>query len=68
MTGPVTEADGDRGRSASTPGMPRWVKVFCVVVAGLIVLFVALHLAGLRPGGHGFHGRHAGAARTGAAA
>jgi hypothetical protein len=28
------------------PGLPRWVKVFGVVILGLLVLFVILHLLG----------------------
>jgi hypothetical protein len=41
---------------ATTTGMPRWVKVSLIVVAGLVVLFVALKLSGLA-GEHG-PGRH----------
>ena len=33
----------DRG---SPPSMPRWVKVFGIVVIVLVLLFVVLHLAG----------------------
>jgi len=41
------------GRS-SPPGMPRWVKIFGLVTAiVLVVLFVILHLTGL--GGMGSH-------------
>jgi hypothetical protein len=31
---------------------PRWVKVFSIVAALLVVAFVVLHLAGLAPHGH----------------
>jgi hypothetical protein len=44
------------GRGAST-GTPRWVKVFAVVAALLVALFVVLVLTG-RGGEHG-PGRHA---------
>ena len=37
----------------SEPGAPRWVKVFGLVTAVLIVAFVALHLAGGGFRGHG---------------
>ena len=36
--------------------MPGWVKVSAAIVAGLVALFVLLHLAGV--GGHGGHGHH----------
>jgi hypothetical protein len=31
---------------------PRWVKVFGIVAAILVVAFVVLHLTGLAPHGH----------------
>jgi hypothetical protein len=31
---------------------PRWVKVFGIVAAILVVAFVVLHLAGIAPHGH----------------
>lgn len=37
-------------------GTPRWVIVFGVVALVVIVLVVALHLAGLAPGGMMNHG------------
>jgi len=39
----------DRG---STPGTPRWVKVFGLIAIILVLLFVILHLIGLGLGGH----------------
>ena len=39
----------------STPGVPRWVKVFLLVAAGIVVMGVAVML--LVGGGHG-PGRH----------
>lgn len=45
--------DGEPARAA---GMPRWVKVFGIVTAALVVLIVVLLLVG----GHG-PGRHLGA-------
>ena len=30
----------------SPPGVPRWVKVFAIIVIVLVLLFVILHLAG----------------------
>ena len=68
MAEPATGANDDRGRPASAPGMPRWVKVFGVVAGVLLLVFLALHLAGLRPVGHVSPGPHAGAAGTGGAA
>ena len=47
---------------ASAGTMPRWVKVFAIVGAVLVVLFVVLHLTG-----HGF-GHHMPAADHGAPA
>ena len=37
---------------ASPPPLPRWVKVFGVIFILLIVLVVAVHLAGINFGGH----------------
>ena len=34
------------------PGAPRWVKVFGVIVAVGVLLFIVLHLTGFFPGGH----------------
>jgi hypothetical protein len=33
--------------------MPRWVKVFGIVAVLVVATFIALHLAGLAPHGHG---------------
>lgn len=35
------------------PAMPRWVKVFGVIAAILVVVFLVVHLMG-----GGFHGHH----------
>jgi hypothetical protein len=35
------------------PSIPGWVKAFALIALALVVLFVALHLAGLAPTGHG---------------
>ena len=40
-------------------GVPRWVKVFAVVGAVIVVLVVALLLSGHGPGRHGSHGESA---------
>jgi hypothetical protein len=32
--------------SGSTPGMPRWVKVFAIIAIGLVLLVFILHLTG----------------------
>jgi hypothetical protein len=45
------------GRRSPT-GAPRWVKVFGIVVAVLVLLFVIMALFGGGPAGHG-PGRHA---------
>jgi len=34
------------------PSMPRWVKVFGIIFVALILLVVAMHLAGFNFGGH----------------
>lgn len=52
---PDTSAAPSAG--ASTPGTPRWVKVFGVIALIVIVLFVVVLLA--RGGEHG-PGRHSG--------
>jgi hypothetical protein len=39
-------SDPDDPSSASTPGMPRWVKVFGIIAIGLVLLVVILHLTG----------------------
>lgn len=63
---PVTDAGGaaapggDSGRG-SPPRMPRWVKVFGIVI-GVLVLLSVLRFTGLGPihgGGHGGGGGHA---------
>jgi hypothetical protein len=45
----------------SDAGAPRWVKIFGLVALALVALFVALHLTGLAPRGHGGHTPPAGA-------
>jgi hypothetical protein len=45
------------GREA-TPGTPRWVKVFAILVLVLVLLFVILKVTGL--GGEHGPGRHTG--------
>jgi hypothetical protein len=47
----ANEVDGPR-----TTGMPRWVKVFAIVVLGLVLLFVVANLTGI--GGNHGPGRH----------
>ena len=37
----------------TTPGTPRWVKVFGIVVVVLVLLFVIVHLTGHGLGNHG---------------
>jgi hypothetical protein len=56
---PYPDSDGDtaddtgvEADSGSTPGTPRWVWVFGIIVIVLVLLFVILHLAG---GGLGDH-------------
>ena len=44
--------------SGTTKGAPRWVKVFGIIIAILVLLFVVLMLTG-GPGRHG-PGRHGG--------
>jgi hypothetical protein len=43
------EGDGQTGAtrpSDTPPSTPRWVRVFGVIAAGLVLLFVVVHLAG----------------------
>ena len=54
------EAGDDNGIApdgGSTTGMPRWVKVFGLIVLALIALFIILNLVGDH--GPGRHGRGA---------
>ncbi|HZA01134.1 MAG TPA: hypothetical protein VE665_02530, partial [Hyphomicrobiaceae bacterium] len=47
---PGAADDGaDRG---STTTAPRWVRVFGIIVTGLVLLFAILHLTGHSPSGH----------------
>lgn len=47
---------GDAGPDPEEdPGTPRWVKAFGIVAVILVLLFIALHLAGGGFRGHG-HG------------
>lgn len=39
------------GRGPAT-GAPRWVKIFGLIAAALVVLFIVLHLTGNGFGGH----------------
>ena len=62
LDGDDARAGPDRGSTTSYPGTPRWVKVFGIVVIGLVLLVVAVLLVatalGLHtPGGLGGHGR-----------
>ena len=34
------------------PGTPRWVKVFGIIIAVLVAVFVITHLTGRGMGGH----------------
>jgi hypothetical protein len=49
------DPDDDPRDPGDAPGTPRWVIAFGIVAAVLVLLFVALHLAG---GGFRSHGRH----------
>ncbi|WP_406726280.1 hypothetical protein WJ438_18775 [Streptomyces sp. GD-15H] len=49
MNTPSTSSSRD---PADEPGMPLWVKVSGGVVVVLVVLFLAVHLAGGGMGGH----------------
>jgi hypothetical protein len=57
MDDPLGPTDGGEDGS-DYPGAPRWVKVFGIIIAIPILLFVILMLAG-GPGRHG-PGRHFG--------
>lgn len=45
------EPDSNTG-NGNPPDMPRWVKVFGIVVGVLALLFVIVHLTGHGIGGH----------------
>ena len=47
------DSNGDASVSRrSTPGTPRWVKVFGIIIVGLVLLFAVLHLTGHGPMNH----------------
>ena len=56
-----TDPGEHTGTMGSPPRMPRWVKVSLIVLASLMLLFLALKLAGVGGGMGGEHGpaRHA---------
>jgi hypothetical protein len=62
MTDQTTQPD-PKTRS-NPPARPLWVKVLVGVVAGLLLLMVALHLTGHAPIGHGM-GHHQAIAPSG---
>jgi hypothetical protein len=37
---------------ATPPSMPRWVKVFGIILLMLVIVVIILHLTGNNPGGH----------------
>lgn len=43
----------------AAPPTPRWVKVFGALAVLLLALFVALHVSGRSPHGHGAHASQA---------
>jgi hypothetical protein len=56
---PYLDSDGNTGDDSpltpehgSPPSTPRWVRVFGVIVVAAALLFLILHLAGHRHGGH----------------
>lgn len=49
--------DGPKADSRTYPGTPRWVKVLGIISLALVVVFVAVHLAG---GGFRHHGHFGG--------
>ena len=44
------------GEVGGSGAVPRWVKVFGVIAAALLLLFIALHMTGHGFGGHMKHG------------
>jgi hypothetical protein len=59
----MTQEDSDGGgtrpgrRGGPAPGVPRWVKMFGIAAGVLIIVLLAVHLAG---GGMSSHGMPAG--------
>ena len=53
---PETPEHRSPGTDGSRPGVPRWVKVFGVVGAVIVVFVVVLLLTGHGPSQHGSHG------------
>ena len=47
------------GTDSNRPGVPRWVKIFAVIGAVIVVLVVGLLLSGHGPSQHGLHGSSA---------
>jgi hypothetical protein len=39
-------AEGESESGVDSPDTPRWVKIFGLVAAGLLILFVIVHLSG----------------------
>ena len=50
-----SSSPGSRSEQGALPGLPRWVKIFLIVAAALVVLLVAGMLIG---GGQHGPGRH----------
>jgi hypothetical protein len=71
MADPARSPDSSRDNADVEPdrrtltGTPRWVKVFGIILAVLVLLFIVVLLFGDGPlGGHG-PGRHTGASNAG---
>lgn len=47
-----SDTSGKPSRRSSAAGTPRWVKLFAIAAAAVIVLFLAAHLFGLAPVSH----------------
>ena len=56
---PETPENRTSGTDNDRPGVPRWVKIFAVIGAVIVVLVVGLMLSGHGPSQHGLHGSSA---------
>ena len=52
LADPLPDYDGD---GETPPPTPRWVKLFGIILAVLVLIVVILHLSGNGLGGHSMH-------------
>ena len=52
----ANEKHNDMPEQDAPPPVPRWVKVFALVLGIILLSMIILHASGHRMGGHGEHG------------